>query len=107
MKQSKRKGISILALNQWHKLWKKLVTEIDSEDISTLYQLQKDNDMTRLKVKETLAFKALSKIQQSMYGKSKSLDELVRAYNITKMGKGSELDLNNVQKGIVDELLNN
>lgn len=105
MKQSKQKALVILRNNQWHKLFSKLVTELNENDIKTLYELQMQNDMTRLKIKETAYFKALSPMLRTMYGKSKMLDELIRAYNITKMGKGSDLDLNNVQRGIVDELL--
>lgn len=106
MKQSKTQAFKILRYNQWHELFNKLSTEINTDDINTLYELQESNDMTRLKIKETAYFKALSPMLRTMYGKSKMLYELVRAYNITKMGKGSDLDLNNVQRGIVDELLN-
>ena len=105
MKQSKTQAFKILRYNQWHELFYKLSTEINADDINTLYELQSQNDMTRLKIKETAYFKALSPMLQTMYGKSKSLDEIVRAYNISKDGRAFELDLNGVQKGIVDELL--
>ena len=107
MIQSKTQALKILRHNQWHPLWNKLPTEIDKDDINTLCELKTQNDMTRLKIKETAYFKGLNLREQKIYGKSKSLDELVRAYNISKDGRAFELDLNGVQKGIVDELLLN